>query len=208
MDTSDRDRDFGDEDRTTLEDPLGIARQPVSKDGHIRASHDETSVRRRRKRAGLGPQLEERSTGLDDPDMDPFGATGIDMGYGGEGTNISDEGTSQGALPLDIPAEPLGWFQYCFGALRAPRTAMRRVRRDQDPRSGPHSGPSNAVTRVRLLTTDAADVQDPVEGGAMGQARTVELGVFPTRLPSDTTSLSPSFRRPSAGAWISSAAVT
>ena len=82
------DRDVGDKDHINLEDPLGIAREPVSKDDRIQASSDQESVRRRRKRAGLGPELEERSTGLGDLDTDPSGATGIDMGYGGQGTDI------------------------------------------------------------------------------------------------------------------------
>ena len=93
MDNRDQDRDPGDEDRMSLDDPLGIAREPVPHDERIRASSDEASVRRRRKRAGIGPDLEERSTGLGDLDMDPAGATGIDMGYGGQGTDISDKGT-------------------------------------------------------------------------------------------------------------------
>ena len=39
---------------------------------------------------------------------------------------ITYQRTSQGAPPLDIPAEPLGWLtQRLLGALRAPRTAMR-----------------------------------------------------------------------------------
>jgi hypothetical protein len=88
-----RDQDFEteyrmDEESPDLADPLGIAREPVTKDDRIRASNDEESVRRRRKRAGLGPELEERSTGLGDLDTDPSGATGIDMGYGGQGTDI------------------------------------------------------------------------------------------------------------------------
>ena len=91
MDNRDRDRDFGDEDRMGLDDPLGIAREPVSQDSNIKASSDEESVRRRRKRAGLGPEFEERSTGIGDLDLDPHGATGIDMGYGGQGTNLSDK---------------------------------------------------------------------------------------------------------------------
>jgi hypothetical protein len=33
--------------------------------------------------------------------------------------------TSQGALPLDIPFEPLGWFAISSAALRAARTAMQ-----------------------------------------------------------------------------------
>jgi hypothetical protein len=88
-----RDRDARHEDRIELDDPLGIAREPVSTDDRIRASSDEQSVRRRRRRAGIGPEFEERSTGLGDLDMDPHGATGIDMGYGGEGTQISDKNT-------------------------------------------------------------------------------------------------------------------
>ena len=87
MDKPDRDRDLGDEDRMTLDDPLGIAREPVTKDDRIRASSDEASVRRRRKRAGIGTELEKRSTGLGDLDMDPKGATSIDMGYGGQGND-------------------------------------------------------------------------------------------------------------------------
>ena len=75
------------DDRIDLEDPLGIAHEPVTKDDRIRASSDEASVRRRRKRAGLGPELEPRSTGLGDLDLDPSGATSIDMGYGGQGND-------------------------------------------------------------------------------------------------------------------------
>ena len=81
-----RDRDLGpDDDRMTLDDPLGIAHEPVSPDGSIRASMDEDSVRRRRKRA-LGEDVEVR-TGLGELDADP-GVTGIDMGSGGNGTDI------------------------------------------------------------------------------------------------------------------------
>ena len=84
MDT--RDRDSRDEDRLDLEDPLGIAREPVIKDDRIRASNDEESVRRRRKRA-LGGGVEERRTIPGESD-DPEGATGIDMGSGGDGHGI------------------------------------------------------------------------------------------------------------------------
>jgi hypothetical protein len=38
---------------------------------------------------------------------------------------------------LDIPAEPLAGRLYLFGALRAPRTAMRQAQRAQNPRTGP-----------------------------------------------------------------------
>jgi hypothetical protein len=75
------------EDRIDLETPLGIANEPVAKDDRIRASNDEESVRRRRKRA-LGTEGEDRLTdGLGDLNTDPDGAAGIDMGYGGEGTD-------------------------------------------------------------------------------------------------------------------------
>lgn len=88
----DRDRDFGDEDQLNLEDPLGLAQQRVPKDEHIRASSDEASVRRRRKRARLGPDADDRTTdGLGDLDRDPLGATGIDMGGGGQGTDIKSK---------------------------------------------------------------------------------------------------------------------
>ena len=81
-----RDRNVG-EDRIDLEDPLGIAQEPVTKDDRIRASNDEESTRLRRRRA-LGEDGEERSTGLGDLDDDPFGATGIDMGSAGKGTDL------------------------------------------------------------------------------------------------------------------------
>lgn len=84
MNDRERDLERGDLD---LDDPLGIAREPVTKDDRIRASSDDVSVRRRRKRA-LGEDGEERSTGMGDLDMDPSGATGIDMGSGGQGTDI------------------------------------------------------------------------------------------------------------------------
>jgi len=85
FETDDRDPETEDrkddsEDSMGLDDPLGIAREPVTKDARIRASSDAESVRRRRKRAGLGPEIEERSTGLGDLDMDPSGAIGTDMG--------------------------------------------------------------------------------------------------------------------------------
>jgi hypothetical protein len=84
-----RDRDTG-EDRMDLDDPLGIAREPVTKDDRIRASCDEESVQRRRRRA-LGEDVEESRLGVGDLDDDPLGATGIDMGGGGKGTDIKSK---------------------------------------------------------------------------------------------------------------------
>ena len=89
----DRDRNAGD-DRMDLDDPLGIAREPVTKDDRIRASSDEESVHRRRRRA-LGENIEESRLGLGDLDDDPLGATGIDMGSGGKGTRISSRVSSR-----------------------------------------------------------------------------------------------------------------
>ena len=81
MQKDDRDRDDLD-----LEDPLGIAREPVEPDERIHASDDPASVRRRRARA-LGPRSADRTTIVGESD-DPQGATGIDMGAGGDGTDI------------------------------------------------------------------------------------------------------------------------
>jgi hypothetical protein len=87
MDNRERDRES--DDRIDLESPLGLSGEPVPKDDRIRASNDEESIRRRRARAGIGHQVDERrSTGLGDLDMDPSGATGIDMGSGGQGTDV------------------------------------------------------------------------------------------------------------------------
>jgi hypothetical protein len=81
-----RDRDLStDDDRMTLDDPLGIAHEPVTAEGTIRASNDEDSVRRRRKRA-LGEDVEIRRS-PDELDADP-GVAGVDMGSGGSGTDL------------------------------------------------------------------------------------------------------------------------
>jgi hypothetical protein len=77
-----------DDDRMDLENPLGISGEPVAHDPLIHAEDDEQSRKRRRERA-LGPKVEEhRSTGLGDLNVDPDGAAGTDMGYGGEGTDV------------------------------------------------------------------------------------------------------------------------
>ena len=78
-----------DDDRIDLENPLGISGEPVTKDDRIRASDDEESVRKRRARAGIGYHTDDRHTdGLGDLNTDLDGAAGIDMGYGGEGTDV------------------------------------------------------------------------------------------------------------------------
>ena len=81
-----RDRNDPD-DRMDLEDPLGIAREPVAKDSRIRAQGGEEAARRRRRR-GMAEDEPAPSTGLGDLDDDPSGATGIDMGGAGKGNAI------------------------------------------------------------------------------------------------------------------------
>jgi len=84
---ADRDR----KDDNTLDSPLGIAGSPVTPDApeHLKAQDDEASIRRRRARAGLGPDGDDRTTnGLGDLQPDHKGATGIDMGAGGDDTGI------------------------------------------------------------------------------------------------------------------------
>ena len=75
-------------DELDLEDPLGIAREPVPRDPNIQPDYDEESIKRRRARAGLDGQEERPRPGTGDLNPDSDGASGIDMGYGGEGTNI------------------------------------------------------------------------------------------------------------------------
>ena len=84
---ADRDR----KDDNTLDSPLGIAGSPVTPDApeHLKAQDDDASIRRRRARAGLGPDADDRTTtGMGDLQPDHKGATGIDMGAGGDDTGI------------------------------------------------------------------------------------------------------------------------
>lgn len=74
-------------DKLPLDDPLGIADAPVPQDANdIHATNDPDEVARRRARArGEGTE----TTGLgNDVNEDGFGATSIDMGYGGEGNAV------------------------------------------------------------------------------------------------------------------------
>ena len=77
-----------DKDKTSLDDPLGIADAPVPKDADdIHATNDPDEVARRRARALGENDGTSRGSGEDIND-DGFGATSIDMGYGGEGNAI------------------------------------------------------------------------------------------------------------------------
>jgi hypothetical protein len=68
-----------------LDDPLGIADAPVPQDENdFHAGNSPEEVRARRERA-LGEADGEVVTGTDE---DGFGATSIDMGYGGQGNAV------------------------------------------------------------------------------------------------------------------------
>ena len=75
-------------DSLPLDDPLGIAHQPVEGD-HIKGlPEEEAQTRRRRARAGLDGHDDHQRPGLGDINADQDGASGTDMGYGGDGTNV------------------------------------------------------------------------------------------------------------------------
>ena len=77
-----------DDKESTLDDPLGIADAPVARDASdIHAGNSPEEVARRRARA-LGQADGEVKTGPSDANEDGFGATSIDMGYGGEGNAV------------------------------------------------------------------------------------------------------------------------
>ena len=73
-------------DRNDLESPLGLADEPIVRTpaDHLESSGDPSS-RRRRARA-LGEDGIERQSSVGEDEHD--GATSIDMGYGGDGTNV------------------------------------------------------------------------------------------------------------------------
>ena len=83
-----------DEPQTDLADPLGIAGAPVTPDApdHLRASDDDEEARKRRQR-GLSADNDAPRVPTADINTDHKGATGIDMGSGGSGTNVSDRGS-------------------------------------------------------------------------------------------------------------------
>ena len=68
---------------------LGLGGVPVPKEpGDPSASNDPESVHQRRHRITNAEEEEFAST-REDPDRQRSGATGIDMGSGGQGTNLS-----------------------------------------------------------------------------------------------------------------------
>lgn len=88
MDNRDR-KDMNADDRIDLANPLGLADQPIVRtpEDHIEGSGDP-DARRRRARALGADGLDPRSDPMGDVNVDPDGAAGIDMGYGGEGTDV------------------------------------------------------------------------------------------------------------------------
>ena len=71
-----------------LQDPLGIADEPVAQNPEDHQPHGDHASRKRRIRALGEDGIDHRSTGLGDLNTEHDGATGIDMGYGGSGTDI------------------------------------------------------------------------------------------------------------------------
>ena len=68
---------------------LGLGGAPVPKaPGDPSASDDPESVHRRHHRIANAEE-EEAATTREDPDRQRSGATGIDMGSGGQGTHVS-----------------------------------------------------------------------------------------------------------------------
>ena len=76
------------DDRTDLESPLGIADEPITQNPEDHLPRGDHASRRRRMRALGEDGIDRQSTGLGDLNNDPDGAASIDMGYGGEGTDI------------------------------------------------------------------------------------------------------------------------
>jgi hypothetical protein len=92
MDRYDERKDERDTDEVSSSsrsnDILGLSGSPVPKmPGDPSASDDPESVRRRRERA----MESEESLSHEDADRQRSGATGIDMGAGGQGTHVSGE---------------------------------------------------------------------------------------------------------------------
>jgi hypothetical protein len=75
-----------DDDRIDLESPLGLADEPIARSESDHLSDSEDVSRRRRARA-LGEDGLDRTTDTTSRD-DHGGASSVDMGYGGEGTDL------------------------------------------------------------------------------------------------------------------------
>jgi hypothetical protein len=76
------------DDHNDLADPLGIADQPVTQTAEDHLVRSDHASRKRRVRALGEDGIDHQSSGLGDLNTEHDGATGIDMGYGGSGTDI------------------------------------------------------------------------------------------------------------------------
>jgi hypothetical protein len=76
-----------DRERTDLENPLGIADQPITRSpaDHLPEDNSEEGLRRQRARALGEDGIEET---ISPSRNDHGGASSIDMGSGGEGTDL------------------------------------------------------------------------------------------------------------------------
>ena len=77
-------------DKTDLESPLGLTDEPIVTTASDHIADDATPESRRRRARALGEDgIERQSTGIGDLTADEHdGATGIDMGSGGDGTGL------------------------------------------------------------------------------------------------------------------------
>ena len=78
-------------ERPSLKDPLGIADEPIVQKPEDHLPQGDHASRKRRIRALGEDGIDRRSTGLGDLNTEHDGATGIDMGSGGSGTDIKRE---------------------------------------------------------------------------------------------------------------------
>ena len=81
-------RRHDDPDHNDLESPLGLADEPIVQKPEDHLQPGAPAGRKRRSRALGEDGIDRRSTGLGDLNNDLDGAAGVDMGYGGEGTDI------------------------------------------------------------------------------------------------------------------------
>lgn len=79
----------GDTERLDLESPLGLADEPIVTTAADHVEGSPEGARKRRRARALGEDGIERDHTGSDVNVDPDGAAGIDMGYGGEGTDVS-----------------------------------------------------------------------------------------------------------------------
>lgn len=77
------------EDRDHLESPLGLTDEAIiqTPGDHLENSPDPEHARRLTRALGEDG-IDHHTTGLEDRNVDADGAAGIDMGYGGEGTDV------------------------------------------------------------------------------------------------------------------------